>query len=447
MQKNSKNNIKEKITKGLLKYLDESVNAIYATKMIERELQRHDFKELIEGDSWQVDKGDRYYLKRGDSSIIAFELGDRSKITQGFKIIGAHTDSPALKVKPNGVKEFKNYIQLAVESYGGSIISTWFDRDLSLAGRVTVLDKEGELQNCYIDFKRAIATVPNVAIHLDHDINNGKKFNKQKELPPIIMQVESSKKDNKYLLNSILTDEIKKSYPKLKIEEVLDHDLFFYDFNKASLIGLNQEFIASSRIDNLLSCYISLQAFLSDSNSDSKSCSNKMLLFFDHEECGSGSRLGADSSFLGHTLERLLIRLGMKGESYYQLLANSFLISCDNAHAVHPNYPDKHDELHGPLINGGPVIKINVNQRYSTTSETSAIFQRLCKVSDIPVQKFVVRSDMRCGSTIGPIVSTKTGIKTVDVGVPTFAMHSIRELAGVDDIFYLYNSFINFFKD
>jgi len=326
-------------------------------------------------------------------------------------------------------------VQLGVEVYGGALLNPWFDRDLSLAGRVTYLDSEQTLQSELVDFDQAIATIPSLAIHLDREANTGRTVNPQKDLPPIIFQQDNN--DSTFDFRDLLKQQLLKQDSNADIERVVDYEISLYDTQGAAVTGLNQDFISSARLDNLLSCYIGLQALLSSSNKAS------LLVCTDHEEVGSMSTSGADGNFLSSVLQRLYPDV----EQHQQMIHHSVMISADNAHAIHPNYADKHDAQHGPLLNHGPVIKTNANQRYASNSETSALFRHLCQQAEVTVQDFVVRSDMGCGSTIGPMTSAALGIKTVDIGVPTYAMHSIRELAGSKDAYMLFNVLSLFYQN
>ncbi len=411
--------------KNLMEFLGNSPTPFHAVKNMEDALIKAGYLKLNEEDSWSLKKGGKYFVTRNDRSIVAFKNFDPSK---GFRITGAHTDSPALKLKPSPDKIFKNYYQLGVEIYGGMLLAPWFDRDLSLAGRVSYLDKSGQIKGHLVDFKRPIAFVPSLAIHLDRNINENRTINKQKEMPPLLAHF---KKDLNF--KDILAGEMKKVKG---LVEILDFELYFYDVAAPSTVGLEEEFLASARLDNLLSCYIGLISLIESSGD-----SNAVLVCNDHEEVGSESYVGAAGPFLKSVLERI------SGSDFPLSVAKSTMISCDNAHAVHPNYSEKHDENHGPLINEGPVIKINSNQRYATNSDTSAIFAYLCKKAKVPFQKFVTRADMACGSTIGPITSTLIGLKTVDVGIPQLGMHSIREMCGTKDPGFLHKVLIEFYNE
>ncbi len=422
------NLISESFNDGLLRFLDQSPTPFHTVVTATRILIENGFVPLNEADEWQLSKPGKYYVTRNDSSLIAFTLGTDDVVTDGFKMVGAHTDSPCLKVKPKPEIAAKDYFQLGVEVYGGALLNPWFDRDLSLAGRVSYKTTENKLESTLIDFNKPIAVIPNLAIHLDREANENRTVDKQKELPPILLCGDNSDEID---FHDILIETLRSQNNDIFIDQILDYELFFYDTQAASLLGVRQDFIASARLDNLLSCYTGLMAIL-----ESGVKSNCLLVCNDHEEVGSASTTGAQGPFLRSVLERITA----SQESLTRCMHHSVMISADNAHGIHPNYMDKHDGNHGPILNKGPVIKINANQRYATNSETSGMFRLICQQVRVPVQSFVVRSDMACGSTIGPITASELGVKTVDVGVPTFAMHSIRELAGSEDAFSLYRA-------
>ena len=426
---------------GLIDFIKNSPTPFHAVEIMSQVLERDGFTRLDETDQWPNNigqQGGRYYVIRNDSSIIAFQL-NQPLADNGMRMVGAHTDSPCLKVKPNPEIINNNYLQLGVEVYGGALLNPWFDRDLSLAGRVSYLDESGAIGNQLINLEKPIATIPSLAIHLDREANENRSINKQLHLPPILMKMPeidaegSAKADFKDILLKIINADIEPG----EAVRVLDYELSFYDVQPPAVIGLHDDFIASARLDNLLSCYTGLMAMINDDRKQ-----NTLLVCTDHEEVGSMSAAGAQGSFLKSVLERL----SESDEDTSRMVANSVMISADNAHGIHPNYADKHDENHGPILNGGPVLKVNANQRYASNSQTGALFKHLCELADVPVQPFVVRSDMACGSTIGPITASEIGVKTVDVGVPTFAMHSIRELAGRWDAYYLYRVLKQFFN-
>ncbi|MET0356921.1 MAG: M18 family aminopeptidase [Cellvibrio sp.] len=420
----------------LLQFIQASPTAFHATQTIAAQLSAAGFEALHETDAWDLQAGKRYYVKRNDSSIIAFVHGKKDLLNTGIRILGAHTDSPCLKVKPQPELNRRGYLQLGVEVYGGALLAPWFDRDLSLAGRVTYKTSDNKIASVLIDFKQAVVSIPSLAIHLDREVNNARTINPQRDIIPVLLQLapEQTLVPN---FKSILLAQLKQEYPQLDAALVLDFEISLYDTQAPAFIGLQQDFIASARLDNLLSCFVGLQAILQADDEVSS-----ILICTDHEEVGSTSCCGAKGPMLQQFLERLV----PDAETRIRVIERSLLISADNAHGIHPNFSDRHDENHGPLLNRGPVVKINANQRYATTSETSGFFHWLCEQNQVPVQVFVARTDMGCGSTIGPIVSSEVGVKTIDVGVPTFAMHSIREMAGVADAYYLYQVASAFYR-
>ncbi|HEY7775035.1 MAG TPA: M18 family aminopeptidase, partial [Kineobactrum sp.] len=384
-------------------------------------LKEGGFIHLPPDGDWLLQPGQRYFLTRNDSSLVAFVAGTEAEPASGMRMVGAHTDSPCLMVKPSPEKQRSGYFQLGVEVYGGALLNPWFDRDLSLAGRVSFAGDDGRLQTALIDFRRPLAIIPSLAIHLDREANQNRKVNPQTDILPVLaLQAGTNTLDFRELLRQRLLTE----HPQCAVQRVLDYELAFYDTQPASLVGLREEFVASARLDNLLSCFTGLQALLQADGR--QSC---LLVCNDHEEVGSLSTSGAQGPLLLSTLRRI----AGNEDKLLSLVQRSMMISADNAHGVHPNYADRHDDNHGPKLNAGPVIKINANQRYATNSETAGLYRLLAAAEEVPVQTFVVRTDMACGSTIGPITAGSTGIRTLDIGVPTFAMHSIRELAGSED--------------
>ncbi|WP_455205211.1 M18 family aminopeptidase [Kaarinaea lacus] len=419
---------------GLLEFLQQSPTPFHAVDNIHEILKTAGFVHLYESEEWDILPGGSYYVIRNDSSLIAFTIGAKPIAENGVRIVGTHTDSPCLKVKPQPEIVKNSYLQLGVEVYGGALLNPWFDRDLSMAGRVSYLSNDGQIKHALIDFNHPIAVIPSLAIHLDKEVNENRSINKQEHLPPVLMNLESDEEEVDF--REILAAHMKNQFEESDVVEVLDYELSLYDTQPPALVGMNKDFIASARLDNLLSCYVGLMSFIEAG--EDVSC---MLVCSDHEEVGSGSHAGAQGPFLQSVLERI----SKSNEELHRVIDHSMLISVDNAHGIHPNYSDKYDEKHGPILNRGPVIKVNANQRYATNSETSAVFRFLCNSLEIPVQSFVVRSDMACGSTIGPITAAEIGVKTLDVGVPQFAMHSIREMAGKSDGYYLYQVLREFF--
>ncbi len=412
------------LNSALLAFLDRSPTPFHATANMVAALSASGFEILDERERWQLRAEGRYLVTRNGSSLIAFTYAG-NPTAQGLRLVGAHTDSPCLKLKPHPEILSQHYEQLSAEVYGGVLLNPWFDRDLSLAGRVTLTRADGTLCNRLVDFRTPIAIIPSLAIHLDREANEHHSINKQTALPALIQGKSATAFD----LKRALLHNLSANDPALESAGVEAFELCFYDTQPARLIGWHEEYLASARLDNLISCYAGFCALR-----DTPAEVTQLLVCNDHEEVGSGSTSGARGNFLESVLQRIL----GNQEDRARAMARSMLISTDNAHAIHPNFAERHDPNHAPILNGGPVLKTNANQSYATNSESAAILQHAARQAGIPLQAFVARADMGCGSTIGPLAATRLGIATVDVGVPTFAMHSIRELAGVADVFSLY---------
>jgi len=408
----------------LLQFLAEATTPFHAVAAMAGRLTAGGFVGLEGIDGVVLEPGKGYFYTRNDSSIIAFRAGQASP-DQGVRFIGAHTDSPNLSVKPNPIKVVHGVVQLAVDVYGGALLNPWFDRDLSLAGRVNFVDAEGNLQKQLIDFKKPLATIPSLAIHLDREANNSRSVNPQRDILPVLLEART---EDAVDFRSLLARQLRKQLPWVGDIRILDYEMSLYDTQPPSLIGLDEDFIASARLDNLLSCFIGMRALLAAS-----AAHWSVLICNDHEEVGSASAVGAQ----GPMLTDFISAISANNVENRRLRTQAVMVSVDNAHAVHPNFSDKHDENHGPLLNAGPVIKINRNQRYATSGTGAALLRLLAERVDVPIQNFVVRTDLGCGSTIGPITASETGIDTIDLGVPTLGMHSIRELAGSRDPAYL----------
>lgn len=411
----------EEFNRGLCDFLSRATTPFHAVAELQRQLVDAGFTRLAEDQAWSPAPGGRHFVVRNDSSIVAFGVGTASAPAQGMRMVGAHTDSPCLMAKPTPEIRRHGYFQIGVQVYGGALLNPWFDRDLSLAGRVSFQCDGGRLRKALVDFRDPIAVIPSLAIHLDREANNSRAINPQKDILPILCQLGDGESGD---LRELLRRRLLEEHPDCGVEKVLDFELCFYDTQPPAVIGLKGDFIASARLDNLLSCYVGLQALLQWDGKQSA-----LLVCNDHEEVGSLSAAGAQGPMLSGVLKRLAV----DRDSYAALTERSMMISADNAHGIHPNYADRHDENHGPILNRGPVIKINSNQRYASNSETTGLYRMLAGEEGVPVQSFVVRTDMACGSTIGPITAGETGVRTLDIGVPTFAMHSVRELAGSRD--------------
>ena len=410
----------------LMVFLDASPTPFHAVRCMSELLAKSGFTELNESDNWTLKTGDKHFLSRNGSSIIAFTVGSSPLTTAGLRMTGAHTDSPCLMVKPQPEIAVKGYLQLGVEVYGGALLNPWFDRDLSIAGRLVYRNKRQQLKQTLVDFKRPVAIIPSLAIHLDRKANSDRTVNAQTDLPPLLMMTDKAESFRELLADEFLLDG----------EEVLDYEMCLYDTQGAAMLGINNELLASARLDNLLSCFATTQALI-----QADATNTCLMVCNDHEEVGSVSAVGADGPFLEAVVARLT-----ESDERNAVIDKSLMISCDNAHAVHPNYPSTHDSLHSPRLNGGPVIKVNVKQRYATTSLTASLFRQLCADVDVPVQSFVSRSDTACGSTIGPITAARLGVATLDVGIPQLAMHSCRELTGSLDAARLTDVLAAFFN-
>lgn len=410
----------------LMVFLDASPTPFHAVRCMSELLAKSGFTELNESDSWTLKTGDKHFLSRNGSSIIAFTVGSTPLTTAGLRMTGAHTDSPCLMVKPQPEIAAKGYLQLGVEVYGGALLNPWFDRDLSIAGRLVYRNKRQQLKQTLVDFKRPVAIIPSLAIHLDRKANSDRTVNAQTDLPPLLMMTDKAESFRELLADEFLLDG----------EEVLDYEMCLYDTQGAAMLGINNELLASARLDNLLSCFATTQALI-----QADATNTCLMVCNDHEEVGSVSAVGADGPFLEAVVARLT-----ESDERNAVIDKSLMISCDNAHAVHPNYPSTHDSLHSPRLNGGPVIKVNVKQRYATTSLTASLFRQLCADVDVPVQSFVSRSDTACGSTIGPITAARLGVATLDVGIPQLAMHSCREVTGSLDAARLTDVLAAFFN-
>ncbi len=413
----------------LLSYIDRSPTPYHAVAESIERLRAAGFGELREDEVWDVGPGDRRYAVRQEGSLVAFRIGAISPADGGFRILGAHTDSPNLRIKPAADVDAEGYRQLGVEPYGGVLLHTWLDRDLALAGRVT-LRGEPEPRTLLIDFARPLLRIPNLAIHLQREVNKeGLVLNAQQHMLPIAGLAETPG------LRELLASELRaRNGIEVEPSDVLAYDLMTYDVQPSVVSGARGEFIHAPRLDNLASCHAASTALISAS-SESLPRHTSVVVLYDHEEVGSRSARGASSPLLAGALERSVC--GFKGgepQGVERALSRSTLISVDMAHAVHPNYADRHEPKHRPIIGGGPVIKTNANQSYASDAQTAGLFAGLCHRLGIEPQHFVTRSDIGCGSTIGPITAAKIGVRTVDVGNPMLSMHSCREMAGTADV-------------
>ena len=407
----------------LFDFINASPTAYHAVDNICKALASDGYTELYEGEKWTLTEGGKYYVKRNGTSVIAFRKGKEKK---GFMIASSHSDSPAFRLKLSA-EALGEYARLDTERYGGAIHYTWLDRPLSLAGRVVVRTECG-VRSELVNIDSDIAVIPSVAIHFNRAVNDGYKFNPAKDLIALI-----GSSDKKGSLLPLIADKI--SCDK---DNIIAHDLFLYNRDKAKLVGIDKEYILSPRLDDLECVFGSLEGFLSASVSDS----TPVLAVFDNEEVGSSTKQGAASTFLYDVLSRI----AGNEDNYYAMLSESFMVSADNAHAKHPNFPELSDASNAPIMNKGIVIKHNASQRYATDGVSSAIFTEICKRAGVPTQNYYNRADMPGGSTLGSISNTVVSIPTVDIGLAQLAMHSSSELAGASDAEYLTRAFDKFFS-
>ena len=481
------------VAKELVEYLNKSWTAFHATKNAEEMLKKAGFVKLDEDKSWSSSSSNsnsnpplkpngKYYVVRNQSCIVAFCLGGEYVPGDGFHIIAAHTDSPCPKLKPvSKRKERAGCIGVGVQPYGGGLWHTWFDRDLSVAGRVLLKKNDGRVQSELVKIERPIVRIPSLAIHLDREINqSGFKPNLETNFAPILataikaeLEGFNNNRENKNkdanndnsssssggetmhhpIILAILAEEL-----KCEPEDIIDFELNVCDTQKSQIGGATNEFIFSGRLDNLCSSFCALKALI-DASKDSSLKKHKgarAIALFDNEEVGSVSTSGGGGTVMIEAIKRATLSSnssnssnssGGESDVIEQCLAKSFLVSADMAHAIHPNYTEKHEEQHQPLFHKGVVVKHNANQRYATTALTAYMFRECAKLSGIPTQEFVVKNDMGCGSTIGPIVSAQTGIRTVDVGVPQLSMHSVREMMGTEDVDICHKHFLAFYEN
>ncbi|KAI3458859.1 hypothetical protein Pfo_015522 [Paulownia fortunei] len=452
----------QSIVGDLLDYLNESWTQFHATAEAKRQLVAAGFRLLNENEEWELKPGGRYFFTRNMSSLFAFAIGEKYSIGNGFHVIAAHTDSPCLKLKPKSASSKSGYLMVNVQTYGGGLWHTWFDRDLSLAGRVIVRADDGSFSHKLVKIKRPLLRVPTLAIHLNRTVNtDGFKPNLETHLIPLLATEEdkissepddkisasSSKDAHHQLLMQILSDEL-----GCKVQDIASMELNVCDTQSSCLGGANDEFIFSGRLDNLASSFCALRALV-DACASPEDLANenaiRMVALFDNEEVGSDSYQGAGAPTMFEAMRRIIACLGQQsvGEcGFARAIRHSFLVSADMAHGVHPNFMDKHEENHRPVLQKGLVIKHNANQRYATSGVTSFLFKEVAKIHNLPTQEFVVRNDMGCGSTIGPILASGVGIRTVDCGIAQLSMHSVREICGKEDVDIAYRHFKAFYK-
>jgi aspartyl aminopeptidase len=413
----------------LLAFVDRSPTPYHAVAESARRLEAAGFRRLAEPDAWSLAPGDACFAIRAEGSLLAWRMGELSPAEAGFRIVGAHTDSPNLRVKPRPQVDAHGYRQLALEPYGGLLLHTWLDRDLSLAGRVTF--REGDaLRTALVSFERPLLRIPNLAIHLQREITEqGLKLNPQQHALPVV-GLEGAP-----ALDELVATELRaRGVADVAPADLCGFDLMTCDTQPAALAGSRGEFILAPRLDNLVSCHAALSALLASGTAPNPAFTRAVVLY-DHEEVGSQSAQGAAGTFLLHGLERMVA--GFKDgapQGLARAAARSVLVSADMAHAVHPNYADRHDAGHAPRLGAGPVIKVHAGQAYASDAATGGLFADLCRRAGVEPQHFVSRSDLRCGSTVGPISAARAGIRSVDVGSPMLSMHSCREMAAAADV-------------
>ncbi len=425
------------LAKELIEFIHNSPSTYQVISNIEKTLIANNFIQLNLTDRWNIEKGGKYFTCKNGSAIFAFSIGNEDIPSSGIKMVSAHSDSPTFKIKPDPeILVEKKLLKLNTEVYGGPILMSWLDRPLSIAGRISLKSTNPLFPvNRYIDFKKPILIIPNLAIHLNRTVNDGVALNKQKDLLPLMGIVKDTFEKENYLIK-LLAKEL-----NVSPEDIIDFDLTLYEYEKGCIMGINDEFISSPKLDDLAMVHAGLKALIQSNNTNN----TQMLCIFDNEEVGSQTKQGAGSPILSNILKRINSSLGYDDDDFYRTIYNSFMISADMAHSIHPNQVEKHDPVLHPVINSGPVIKIHANQKYTTDGDSGAVFETICQKANVPYQKFVNRSDMDGGSTLGNISLSQIDIRSVDIGNPMLAMHSIRELAGVLDHLYVTKAFKTFF--
>lgn len=430
--------MEKELALDLIDFLYTSPTAYHSVKTVKERLDSNGFSEVKESDKWNLQKDGKYYVIKNDSALIAFTVGNGELEQDGFKLIGAHTDSPGFRIKanPEMVAEGK-YLKLNTEVYGGPLLYTWFDRPLGIAGKVSLKGKSPlKPEVKLVNINKPLLIIPSVAIHMNRSVNEGFAVNKQKDTLPLLALINEKFEKNNYLVNAIAKE------LNVDAESILGFDLGLYEIEKGSLTGINEEFISAGRLDDMWMVYAGIKALI-DSKSNK---STKVMVCMDNEEIGSLTAQGANSALLLNILERIALALGKDREELHRALSNSIMISADLAHAVHPNSEEKHDPTNRPVLGNGPVLKTAASGSYSTDSYNAAIFEGLCSAANVPYQKFFNRSDVRGGTTIGPITSSLLTIPVMDMGAPLLSMHSIRELATVIDNVYSVKLFTEFFN-
>ena len=423
------------LVKDLLCFINQSPTAFQVVENSSKILLKNGYQELQLSSPWYLRQNRKYFVRKNNSALVAFITGSNKMIESGYRIIAAHTDSPGLKIKPAPeIIEEKKYLKLNTEVYGGPILNTWFDRPLALAGRLSYLGENPlKPSSRLVNINKPLFIIPNLAIHMK---SGEAKLDRQKHLLPLCTIADEGLVKEDFLI-SLLSHE-----SGIKANKIIDFELFLYEYKSAEIMGLNNELISAGRLDDLAMVHASLNSLLNAEPNDAV----LMMVLFDNEEIGSRTKQGADSPFLANILERITLNLGFSREEFFCSLANSFMVSADMAHALHPNYPEKSDPTNKNYLNGGPVIKLSANCRYTSDSDSTAVCKHLCRKADIPYQIFVNHSGLRGGSTIGPLSASQLDIRAVDIGNPLLAMHSIRELAGVNDHLYICRLFETFYN-
>ena len=428
----------KKFAENMLDFIYESPTQFNAVEVSAETLEKNGFEKLNPKENWKLEVGKKYYTTKNSSALVAFKVNSDEIEKEGFRIIGSHTDSPGFRIKPNAEMESCGaYLKLNTEGYGGMILSTWLDRPLAMAGRV-FLRGENPFKPVekIVNINKPVCIIPNLAIHMNRSINDGYKYNKQTDMLPLVGLINEQLEKDNYMVK-LLASEL-----NVEVEEIIDFDIFLYEYEKGCFTGANEEFISTGRLDNLSMYYSSIEALL---DSDSKS-GISIAVGFDNEEVGSATKQGADSNMLLNILERICISLGKDRQQFFEAIENSFIISSDLAHAVHPNVNGMADPTNRPVMGKGPVIKVHAGQAYTSDGYSISVYKEICRECGVEYQEFVNKSDQRGGSTIGPISSTHIDIPSVDVGAPILSMHSIRELGCSEDFYNTYKTFMKFYE-
>lgn len=428
----------KKFAENMLDFIYESPTQFNAVAVSAEILEKNGFEKLNPKENWKLEVGKKYYTTKNSSALVAFKVNSDEIEKEGFRIIGSHTDSPGFRIKPNAEMESCGaYLKLNTEGYGGMILSTWLDRPLAMAGRV-FLRGENPFKPVekIVNINKPVCIIPNLAIHMNRSINDGYKYNKQTDMLPLVGLINEQLEKDNYMVK-LLASEL-----EVEVEEIIDFDIFLYEYEKGCFTGANEEFISTGRLDNLSMYYSSVEALL---DSDSKS-GISIAVGFDNEEVGSATKQGADSNMLLNILERICISLGKDRQQFFEAIENSFIISSDLAHAVHPNVNGMADPTNRPVMGKGPVIKVHAGQAYTSDGYSISVYKEICRECGVEYQEFVNKSDQRGGSTIGPISSTHIDIPSVDIGAPILSMHSIRELGCSEDFYNTYKTFVKFYE-